>query len=142
MAFKPITFLANIQRIFSASTGLTTVAQWLYPSATGANVFPTVFIEYVDGRIVNRSTHTRNKDFKFYIRFIIMAETTGIDDYFDAIMTAIRSNPTLTDSESKATCRYFGALEDEITFDLVSTQIVNNMTIHSIAIDVPCLVQD
>ncbi|MFA5432169.1 MAG: hypothetical protein WC319_04760 [Candidatus Paceibacterota bacterium] len=143
MAFKPITFLANVKRIFSAATGLTTIAYWGYPGITVASyALPAIFLEIVDAHLGSQSTSVRDKEYRLFVRFVLYAETTAIDDYFDAIVVAIRANPYLLDVNNKKTCELFGSYEDNISFSIVSTEVVGKQTIHGIHIDVPCRIRD
>lgn len=144
MAFKPITFLANIKRIFAAATGLTTIAYWGYPGITVSSYdLPAVFIELVDPSLGSQSTSIPDKEYRLHVRFVLYAETTAIDDYFAAVIVAIRANPQLLDTDGKKTCEYFGSQEgNKITFSIVSTEVVGKQTIHGIHIDVPCRIRD
>lgn len=146
--FNPITFLANIKRLFSAATGLTTIATWSYPTLLSTEItYPAVFIEIIGGETEWYSTSQPNKLHHFYVRFVVFEDQTtsssSLGSYFGAILNAVNANPNLLDSNSAATCEYFGAYDNRsIGFDVASTEISGQMAKNATRIDVPCKVRD
>jgi hypothetical protein len=146
--FNPVTFLGNVKRIFAAATGLTTVATWSYPTLLSTEItYPAIFIELIGGEVEWYSTAKPNKLLHFYVRFVIFEDQTtssaSLGSYFSAILDAVNSNPQLLDSNSAATCEYFGAYEGRvISFDVASTEISGSMAKNAARIDVPCKVRD
>ena len=94
--FNPITFLANVKRIFAAATGLTGVATWSYPTLQTAEVtYPAIFIELIGGETEWWSTSTPNKLHHFYVRFVVFEDQTtsssSLGTYFSSIIDAVNS---------------------------------------------------
>ena len=72
MSFEPISFLENVERIFSAATALSDVKTWTRPTKLSSLVHsPEVAIEMVAGNIDSVSLSHPNKQIEFYIRFVI-----------------------------------------------------------------------
>jgi hypothetical protein len=147
-AFNPVTFLANVKRIFSAATNLTTVSTWSYPTLLSTEItYPAIFIELIGGEVEWFSTSQPNKLLHFYVRFVIFEDQTtssaSLGTYFSAILAAVIANPYLLDADSAATCEYFGSYEGRtIQFDVASTEISGQMAKNAARIDVPCKVRD
>jgi hypothetical protein len=147
MSFGPIAFLANVERIFAANSGLTAVKSWTRPTKlTTAVDTPEVYIEYVAGSVDSVSLSKPHKRTDFYIRFTIYEEqttsTSQMDAIYQGILAAVAANPDLKDSNGAATCDYFGTFYGKnISFDLVATE-KNGISVNAMKIDVPCMVRD
>ena len=126
---NPITFLANVKRIFSAATGLTTIATWGYPTYEVTElVCPIVFIQLIGNQITWYSTANPNDEIKCYVRFVIVesqtTSTASLGTYFSSLIDAVKANPTLNDSNGAATCVYFGATAtDPISYEIGSVAV-------------------
>ena len=88
--FNPITFLANVKRIFSAATGLTGIATWSYPTLQTSEIkYPAVFIEIIGGETGWYSTSDPNSLHRFYVRFVVFEDQTtsssSLGSYFSVI---------------------------------------------------------
>lgn len=146
--FNPITFLANVKRIFAGATGLTGIATWSYPTLQTSEVkYPAVFIEIIGGETGWYSTSDPNSLHRFYVRFVVFEDQTtsssSLGSYFSSIIDAVVANPYLKDSDGKSTCEYFGAYEGRsIGFDVASTEISGQLSKNAIRIDIPCKVRD
>jgi len=146
--FNPITFLANVKRIFSTATGLTGIATWSYPTLQTTEVtYPAVFIEIIGGETEWFSTSQPNNYHHFYVRFVIFEDQTtsssSLGSYFSSIINTVNNNPRLLTAQGVATCEYFGSHEGRnIAFDVASTEISGQLSKNTIRIDVPCTVRD
>ena len=147
MSFDPISFLANVERIFSAATGLSDVKTWTRPTKlTTTFETPEVAIEMIAGSMDSISLSYPNKQIEFYVRFVIFEEQTSsaskIGTIYSGIIDAVRSNPDLKTKSGSGTCDYFGTFYGRnISFDLVATER-NGVSVNAMKIDVPCLVRD
>lgn len=147
MSFEPISFLANVERIFSAATGLSDVKTWTRPTKiTTSFETPEVSIEMIAGNIDSISLSYPNRQIEFYVRFVIFEEQTSttskIGTIYSGILDAVRSNPDLKTKSGSATCDYFGTFYGRnISFDLAATER-NGVSVNAMKIDVPCLVRD
>lgn len=147
MSFGPVTFLANIARIFAAYNGLSVVKTWSYPTKLTTSVqTPEVNIDYVSASVDSISLSQPHKKISFYIRFTIFEEQTTsssqMDTIYQGILGAVVANPTLKDSNNLATCDYFGTFNGrEISWDFASTER-NGISVNAMKIDVPCEVRD
>ena len=147
MSFEPISFLANVERIFSAATELSDVKTWTRPTKiTTSFETPEVSIEMIAGNIDSVSLSYPNRQIEFYVRFVIFEEQTSsaskIGAIYSGILDAVRSNPDLKTKSGSATCDYFGTFYGRnIGFDLAATER-NGVSVNAMKIDVPCLVRD
>ena len=147
MSFDPISFLSNVERIFSTATGLSDVKTWTRPTKiTTSFETPEVAIEMIAGNIDSVSLSHPNRQIEFYIRFVIFEEqSSGISKIgviYSGIIDAVRSNPDLKTKSGSATCDYFGTFYGRnISFDLAATER-NGVSVNAMKIDVPCLVRD
>jgi hypothetical protein len=147
VSFEPISFLANVERIFSAATGLSDVKTWSRPTKiTTSFETPEVAIEMIAGNIDSVSLSYPNRQIEFYVRFVIFEEQTStmskIGAIYSGIIDAVRSNPDLKTKSGSATCDYFGTFYGRnISFDLAATER-NGVSVNAMKIDVPCLVRD
>ena len=147
MSFDPIPFLANVERIFSAATGLSDVKTWSRPTKLSTSFeTPEVAIEIIAGNIDSVSLSHPNKQIEFYVRFVIFEEQSSsaskIGAIYSGIIEAVRSNPDLKTKTGSATCDYFGTFYGRnISFDLAATER-NGVSVNAMKIDVPCLVRD
>jgi len=146
MSFAPIAFLANVERIFSSSSGLSSVKTWTRPTklSTSAST-PEVSIELIAGNVDSVSLSFPNRQSEFYVRFVIFEEqttTSQLDAIYQGIIAAVIANPNLKDINGANTCDYFGSFYGRtISFDLAATER-NGVSVNSMKIDVPCLVRD
>jgi len=147
MSFDPISFLANVERIFSATTGLSDVKTWSRPTKLSTSFeTPEVAIEMIAGNIDSISLSYPNKQIEFYVRFVIFEEQTTsssqLDAIYQGIIATVIANPNLKDINGANTCDYFGSFYGRtISFDLAATER-NGVSVNSMKIDVPCLVRD
>jgi len=147
MSFDPISFLANVERIFSATTGLSDVKTWSRPTKLSTSFeTPEVAIEMIAGNIDSISLSYPNKQIEFYVRFVIFEEQTTsssqLDAIYQGIIATVIANPNLKDIDGANTCDYFGSFYGRtISFDLAATER-NGVSVNSMKIDVPCLVRD
>lgn len=147
MSFDPISFLANVEIIFSAATGLSDVKTWSRPTKLSTSFeTPEVAIEIIAGNIDSVSLSHPNKQIEFYVRFVIFEEQSSsaskIGAIYSGIIEAVRSNPDLKTKTGSATCDYFGTFYGRnISFDLAATER-NGVSVNAMKIDVPCLVRD
>jgi len=147
MSFDPISFLANVERIFSAATGLSDVKTWSRPTKLSTSFeTPEVTIEIIAGNIDSVSLSHPNKQIEFYVRFVIFEEQSSsaskIGGIYSGIIEAVRSNPDLKTKTGSATCDYFGTFYGRnISFDIAATER-NGVSVNAMKIDVPCLVRD
>ena len=112
MSFAPIAFLANVERIFAAASGLSSVKTWTRPTklSTSAST-PEVSIELITGNVDSVSLSFPNKQSEFYVRFVIFEEqttTSQLDAIYQGIIAAVIANPNLKDINGANTCDYFG----------------------------------
>ena len=78
MSFDPISFLANVERIFSAATGLSDVKTWTRPTKLSTSFeTPEVAIEMIAGSMDSISLSYPNRQIEFYVRFVIFEEQTS-----------------------------------------------------------------
>lgn len=147
MSFAPIAFLANVERIFAAASGLSSVKTWTRPTklSTSAST-PEVSIELIAGNVDSVSLSFPNKQTEFYVRFVIFEEqttsTSQLDSIHQGIIAAVIANPDLRDTNGVRTCDYFGTFYGRtISFDLAATER-NGISVNAMKIDVPCLVRD
>jgi len=146
MSFGPIAFLANVERIFAAASGLSSVKTWTRPTklSTSAST-PEVSIELITGNVDSVSLSFPNKQSEFYVRFVIFEEqttTSQLDAIYQGIIATVIANPNLKDINGANTCDYFGSFYGRtISFDLAATER-NGVSVNSMKIDVPCLVRD
>jgi len=146
LSFDPISFLSNVERIFSTATGLSDVKTWTRPTKiTTSFETPEVAIEMIAGNIDSVSLSHPNRQIEFYIRFVIFEEqSSGISKIgviYSGIIDAVRNNPTLKTKSGSATCDYFGTFYGRnISFDLAATER-NGVSVNAMKIDVPCLVR-
>ena len=147
MSFAPIAFLANVERIFAAASGLSSVKTWTRPAklSTSAST-PEVSIELIAGNVDSVSLSFPNKQSEFYVRFVIFEEQTTsssqLDAIYQGIIATVIANPNLKDINGANTCDYFGSFYGRtISFDLAATER-NGVSVNSMKIDVPCLVRD
>ena len=147
MSFDPISFLANVERIFSAATGLSDVKTWSRPTKLSTSFeTPEVSIEMIAGNIDSISLSYPNKQIEFYVRFVIFEEqtlsTSKMGTIYSGVIDTVRSNPDLKNKSGSATCDYFGTFYGRnISFDLAATER-NGVSVNAMKIDVPCLVRD
>ncbi len=147
MSFEPISFLENVERIFSAATALSDVKTWTRPTKLSSLVHsPEVAIEMVAGNIDSVSLSHPNKQIEFYIRFVIFEgqsnSASKIGAIFSGIIGTVRENPDLKNKSGSKTCDYFGTFYGRsISFDLAATER-NGVSVNAMKIDVPCLVRD
>ena len=147
MSFAPIAFLANVERIFSTSSGLTAVKNWTRPTKLTTSVItPEASIELIGGNVDSVSLSAPNKQTEFYVRFVIFEEqttsTSQLDSIYQGIIAAVIANPDLKDINGVRTCDYFGTFYGRtISFDLAATER-NGVSVNAMKIDVPCLVRD
>lgn len=147
MSFEPISFLANVERIFSAATGLSDVKTWTRPTKlTTTFETPEVAIEMIAGSMDSISLSYPNRQIEFYVRFVIFEEQTSsaskIGTIYSGIIDTVRSNPDLKTKSGSVTCDYFGTFYGRnISFDLAATER-NGVSVNAMKIDVPCLVRD
>jgi len=147
MSFDPISFLVNVERIFSAATGLSEVKTWSRPTKLSTSFeTPEVAIEMISGNIDSISLSYPNKQIEFYVRFVIFEEQASgaskIGAIYSGIIDTVRSNPDLKNKSGSATCDYFGTFYGRnISFDLAATE-KNGVSVNAMRIDVPCLVRD
>ena len=146
MSFAPIAFLANVERIFAAASGLSSVKTLTRPTklSTSAST-PEVSIELIAGNVDSVSLSFPNKQSEFYVRFVIFEEqttTSQLDAIYQGIIATVIANPNLKDINGANTCDYFGSFYGRtISFDLAATER-NGVSVNSMKIDVPCLVRD
>ena len=147
MSFAPIAFLANVERIFSASSGLASVKNWTRPTKLTTSVItPEASIELIGGNVDSVSLSAPNKQTEFYVRFVIFEKqttsTSQLDSIYQGIIAAVIANPDLRDINGVRTCDYFGTFYGRtISFDLAATER-NGVSVNAMKIDVPCLVRD
>ena len=147
MSFAPIAFLTNVERIFSASSGLASVKNWTRPTKLTTSVTtPEASIELIGGNVDSVSLSAPNKQTEFYVRFVVFEEqttsTSQLDSIYQGIIEAVIANPDLRDTNGVRTCDYFGTFYGRtISFDLAATER-NGVSVNAMKIDVPCLVRD
>jgi len=146
VSFDPISFLANVERIFSAATGLSDVKTWSRPTKLSTSFeTPEVAIEMIAGSIDSVSLSYPNKQIEFYVRFVIFEEQTSsaskIGTIYSGIIDTVRSNPDLKNKSGAKTCDYFGTFYGRnISFDLAATER-NGVSVNAMKIDIPCIVR-
>ena len=147
MSFDPISFLSNVERLFSSEKGLSSVKTWTRPAKmTDSFETPEVSLELIAGSIDSVSLSYPNRQIEFYVRFVIFEEQTLsssiIGTIYSGIIDGIRKNPDLKDQLGKSTCDYFGTFYGRaISFDLAATER-NGVSVNAMKIDVPCLLRD
>ena len=147
MSFDPISFLSNVERLFSSEEGLSSVKTWTRPAKmTDSFETPEVSLELIAGSIDSVSLSYPNRQIEFYVRFVIFEEQTLsssiIGTIYSGIIDGVRKYPDLKDQLGKSTCDYFGTFYGRaISFDLAATER-NGVSVNAMKIDVPCLLRD